>query len=302
MRKIVWLASAVAVALLLGESGLAQAQGRRGGRGGRDGQRGGPRGGVRDGLERAINQLDLSSANQETVRAAVRTYRDNVSRLTDMASAGLVLKLKDVVSPEEFATLRKAAETARTSTVAQQGRGRGGLGADAMVERLLSFDKNKDGKLTKDELPERMQDLVAKGDTNKDGSLDKEEIQKLAADLARDQGGRGFGRGGRGGRGGQAGPGGRGGRGGFGGPGGPGGRGGFAGRPDDSRLTLSAVERAVRGLNLSGTKKEAAAAAVKACQENVRSLRQVARADLLLRVSGVLTTDQFGKFKEAVER
>jgi Spy/CpxP family protein refolding chaperone len=97
----------------------------------------------------------------------------------------------------------------------QGGRGGRGLTADQIVERLLSFDKNKDGKLTKDELPERMQDLVAKGDTNKDGALDKDEIKALAAKLAEE----GFGdRGGRGGRGaGFQGPRGGGGFGGFGG-------------------------------------------------------------------------------------
>src|SRR5262245_38318443 len=56
----------------------------------------------------------------------------------------------------------------------------GRLGVDDVVEHILSFDKNKDGKVSKDELPERMQGLIAKGDTNKDGALDKDEIKKLA--------------------------------------------------------------------------------------------------------------------------
>jgi hypothetical protein len=79
-------------------------------------------------------------------------------------------------------------------------RGNRGLNTDQIVERLLSFDKNKDGKLTKDELPERMQDLIAKGDANKDGALDKDEIKALAAKLATE----GF-AGGAGGRGAQGG-------------------------------------------------------------------------------------------------
>src|SRR5262249_8203431 len=48
-----------------------------------------------------------------------------------------------------------------------------GLSADQVVERIMSFDKNKDGKITKDELPERMQFLIERGDANKDGALDK---------------------------------------------------------------------------------------------------------------------------------
>jgi hypothetical protein len=54
---------------------------------------------------------------------------------------------------------------------------------DYIVERIMSFDKNGDGKVTADELPERMQHLIAMGDTNKDGVLDKEEVRALAVTL-----------------------------------------------------------------------------------------------------------------------
>jgi hypothetical protein len=77
-----------------------------------------------------------------------------------------------------------------------------------MLARVLSFDKNEDGKLTKDELPERMQGMIERGDTNGDEALDKEELIKLAANFQ----GRGEGRRPEDGPGGPgAGPGGRGG-------------------------------------------------------------------------------------------
>jgi Ca2+-binding EF-hand superfamily protein len=85
--------------------------------------------------------------------------------------------------------------------------GRGGMGGGNATQRLtamLAFDKDGDGKVSKAELPERLQNLMATGDTNKDGFLDKAELTKIAETRA--AAGGGFG--GRGGRGGPGGPGG----------------------------------------------------------------------------------------------
>jgi Ca2+-binding EF-hand superfamily protein len=80
-------------------------------------------------------------------------------------------------------------------------RGPAGAGTDELVARLLAFDKNGDGKLSANELPERMQGLLARADANKDGFVDKEELTKLAQQQAaarRDGAGPGMGRGGLG--------------------------------------------------------------------------------------------------------
>ncbi|WP_158615454.1 EF-hand domain-containing protein [Acidipila sp. EB88] len=50
-----------------------------------------------------------------------------------------------------------------------------------LVTQLMQFDKNADGVLTPDELPERMQSLFARADTNKDGKLTPDEIRQSAA-------------------------------------------------------------------------------------------------------------------------
>jgi hypothetical protein len=57
--------------------------------------------------------------------------------------------------------------------------GRGGRGGD-FVERMMANDKNKDGKLTKEELPERMQSMFDRVDANKDKEIDKAELTKMA--------------------------------------------------------------------------------------------------------------------------
>jgi hypothetical protein len=49
----------------------------------------------------------------------------------------------------------------------------------AVTERLMSFDANKDQQISRDELPDRMQALIARGDKNADGALDVNEIRAL---------------------------------------------------------------------------------------------------------------------------
>jgi hypothetical protein len=48
-----------------------------------------------------------------------------------------------------------------------------------VIQRLISFDANADRRVSRDELPERMQELVARGDRNADAALDSDEIVAL---------------------------------------------------------------------------------------------------------------------------
>jgi hypothetical protein len=146
---------------------------------------------------------------------------------------------------------------------------------DDIVERIMAFDKNKDGKVTKDELPERMHGLIARGDTNKDGALDRDEIKKLASTA-----------------------------------GGPGNV-GFqieARGPGPGRIRtgfgpgLGDIEGVVDDLKLSNKKKDQALAVVKAHQENVRKLMDQARAELLQKMKEVLSEEEFKDFKAALDR
>jgi len=65
------------------------------------------------------------------------------------------------------------------------GRGRregpGGNAVDDNVKTLMAFDADGDGKLSKAELPERMQVMFDRADENKDGFLTVDEVRKFAA-------------------------------------------------------------------------------------------------------------------------
>ncbi len=86
----------------------------------------------------------------------------------------------------------------------------GGTGGnpEEMVARFMQFDLNKDGRLAKDELSDRMQSLLTRADADNDGFATKEELMAMAQKEMASGGGRGGpGGGDRGGR-----PGGEGGR------------------------------------------------------------------------------------------
>lgn len=86
-------------------------------------------------------------------------------------------------------------------------------GSDGLESRLMPFDANKDGKLTRAEVTdERLQRLFDRADSDRDGVVTSQELTALAA---REPAG---------------------GRGGFGGPGGPGGFGPPGGGPGGFRM------------------------------------------------------------------
>jgi len=65
------------------------------------------------------------------------------------------------------------------------GGGPGGPGSAAWAENMFKQnDKDGDGKLTGDEIPERMRQNTARIDTNSDGSVDRAEIQQMAKNFA----------------------------------------------------------------------------------------------------------------------
>jgi hypothetical protein len=144
--------------------------------------------------------------------------------------------------------------------------------ADAFVARLMAFDKNKDGKLTKDEITdERLHRLFDRADANKDGVVTREELLALFAREAPAAGSP------------AGGP-----PGGFGppGPGGPGGRGpgGFGGPPPPGQVLPGFLQER---LNLNeGQKKQVADI----------------QKDVDARLEKILTAEQRKQLQEMQER
>jgi hypothetical protein len=114
---------------------------------------------------------------------------------------------------------------------------------DRIMARMMKFDTNKDGKLSKDEITdERLLRLFDRADANKDGVVTKEELAALATKMAAEESADG-------GRRGRFGP-----PGGPGGPGGPrGGPGGFGGPPRPGQILPPFVQER---LNLSAEQKK----------------------------------------------
>ncbi len=76
----------------------------------------------------------------------------------------------------------------------QDGPGGPGGPGGGLIEQLMGFDADEDGKVTKKELSEGMESAFEKGDLDKDGAIDREEAEKLLEELGPphgDHGGRG---------------------------------------------------------------------------------------------------------------
>lgn len=145
-------------------------------------RREGGRGGMRPPMSPLLTALD--------------TDRDGLVSAAEMKAASASLKKADRNSDGklEGEEMRPAFRGRGPGSGREGGPGGGGPN---MVDTLMGFDADKDGKLTKSEVPERMQGLYARGDANKDNVLTRDELAKISAPAVEERGGPG-GPGGRG--------------------------------------------------------------------------------------------------------
>lgn len=108
--------------------------------------------------------------------------------LTRILTISLTLSLASLATAQQDGTFPPGGPAG-----GQDGQRPGGNRGDPaqLVERMMQMDANKDGKISKDEMPaQQVERMFDRADTNKDGFLDKAELEAFAkAGQARGQGG-----------------------------------------------------------------------------------------------------------------
>lgn len=127
-------------------------------------------------LERIVDDLALSDDPREKTMKLIRDYQSKIRSLSDTAESNLMEKLRKRMNDADYQSLR----TNLNQQLTANRDGQRPIQTAEVIERILAFDKDSDGLVTKSELPERMQPLVDRGDSNQDGSLDRQEIAALA--------------------------------------------------------------------------------------------------------------------------
>jgi Ca2+-binding EF-hand superfamily protein len=123
--------------------------------------------------EEEFNALDKDSDKKLTAEELGETRKGYLESDADKSGS---LNLDEYAAAKEKAGAA-AAQKANEAEMKKQ--------AD---ERWKGMDKDGDGKLTGDEIPERMKGALDKIDTDKDGSISREEMDKASQGMRRQRG------------------------------------------------------------------------------------------------------------------
>jgi cytochrome c peroxidase len=113
--------------------------------------------------------LDFTDSEKRALVAFLKTLTDH-DFLNDP-------KFSDPFTPAAAAAPPPREPTPRAPAVPAPER----PGVDDVIARIVGFDRNADGRIDRDELPERMRDIVARGDRNGSASLDRDEVRVLVS-------------------------------------------------------------------------------------------------------------------------
>ena len=125
-----------------------------------------------------VEDLKVTGRDKEKARDAVNAYDSKVRAAVRQARRELLEELKGTLSESDLKVFKE--ELDRIPLMPPIPANARQVPTDELVQRLMGFDKNADGLISKDELPERMHALFEQGDTNRDGFLDLQEIKRLA--------------------------------------------------------------------------------------------------------------------------
>ncbi|MDM8541569.1 hypothetical protein QUF90_10830 [Desulfococcaceae bacterium HSG9] len=162
-----------------------------GGQGGQSGQgRGGSGGG--DFIERVMN-FDADGDGKVSKEEMPKRMQDRLLQRADTNGDGAidrqeVTKIAEGWKPGGPSGQNQGSQSRKSGQGrgGQSGQRRGGSGGGDIIERVMNFDADGDGKVSKEEMPKRMQDrLLQRADTNGDGAIDRQEVTKLAEQMGR---------------------------------------------------------------------------------------------------------------------
>ena len=136
--------------------------------------------------EKIFDRLDTKHTGKITA-ADIPEGRPLLKRLVAEAGktdGGSISKKQFVKLFNELIAQRPAGDSSSGKPAAD---GKPALGpaanGDRLVKRLLSLSKQNDGKLKKDDLPDRLRDRFDKIDANHDGVIDEAELREWIAKL-----------------------------------------------------------------------------------------------------------------------
>jgi Ca2+-binding EF-hand superfamily protein len=159
--------------------------------GGKEGRRpGGPGGDFRRGGPEGHHRGPGAMMRMLPVIKALDKDEDGTISAEEIANASAALKTIDkngdgAITMEEMRPDFAAMRGGRPGDGPEGGPG-GPPGGGSFKERMMNLDANKDGKLSGDEIPERMRErMLERADSNGDGILDAEELEKMAAAFQR---------------------------------------------------------------------------------------------------------------------